>query len=200
MEHGGAMRIITGKAKGTKLFTLEGDDITRPTAERAKEAIFSMIQFEIEGRRVLDLFAGSGQLGLEAMSRGAEYAMFVDSSREAMQIVKKNAEKTKCFDECGYLVSDFRSYLRKIGGREQFDIVFLDPPYASNHLRDALLQIYEKKILKDTGLVVCESENGELIESDAELLEKYELVKNSGYGRIKIALLRLKGEGEDNYE
>ena len=85
------MRIITGKAKGTKLHSLEGEDVTRPTSERAKEAIFSMLQFEIEGRRVLDLFAGSGQLGLEAMSRGASYAMFVDQNRDAMNIVKKNS-------------------------------------------------------------------------------------------------------------
>ena len=88
------MRIITGIAKGTKLITLEGD-ATRPTSERAKEALFSMIQFEIEGRRVLDLFAGSGQLGLEALSRGAEFCMFTDFSAEAIGIVRKNIEKTQ---------------------------------------------------------------------------------------------------------
>lgn len=184
------MRIITGSAKGTKLFSLEGEDVTRPTAERAKEAIFSMIQFEIEGRRVLDLFAGSGQLGLEAMSRGAAYAMFVDSSREAMAIVKKNAEKTRFFSECGYLVSDYRSYLRKASGKERFDVVFLDPPYKSEMLCEALLRLHEGKIAKETGFCVCETDNEELILGNAEVTSKYEIIKNNGYGRVRIMLLR----------
>jgi len=184
------MRIITGKAKGTKLYSLEGEDVTRPTSERAKEAIFSMLQFEIEGRRVLDLFAGSGQLGLEAMSRGADYAMFVDQSRDAMNIVKKNAEKTHFFDKCGYLVSDYRSYLRKMGGREYFDIVFLDPPYRSDSLCDALLRIHEEKIIKDTGVVVCESDREDIILGNEEVLSKYTVEKNSGYGKVRIMILR----------
>ncbi len=184
------MRIITGKAKGTKLYTLEGEDITRPTAERAKEAMFSMIQFEIEGRRVLDLFAGSGQLGLEAMSRGAEYAMFVDSDRQAMGIVKKNAEKTHFFDQCGYLVSDYRSYLRKVSDRDRFDIIFLDPPYKSDDLCDALYRIHEGKVIKDGGLVVCESDRAEIVCENPQILANYTIEKNSGYGRVRIMLLR----------
>ncbi len=184
------MRIITGKAKGTKLFTLSGEDITRPTAERAKEAIFSMLQFEIEGRRVLDLFAGSGQLGLEAMSRGAAYAMFVDGDRQAMAVVKKNAEKTHFFDACGYLVSDYRSFLRKIGESERYDIIFLDPPYNSNCLCDALVRIYENKVIKDTGIIVCETDNTELVCKDKDILSKYSIIKEAGYGRVKIVLLR----------
>lgn len=186
------MRIITGKAKGTKLLTLEGEDVTRPTSERAKEAIFSMIQFEIEGRRVLDLFAGSGQLGLEAMSRGAAYAMFIDASRDAMSVVKKNAEKTHFFAECGYLVSDYRSYLRKISGREQYDIVFLDPPYKSKDLCEALVRLHEGEIVKETGLCVCESEREDLIFDNDTVMQKYEVVKNNGYGRVHIMLLRPK--------
>ena len=184
------MRIITGKAKGTKLCTLEGEDVTRPTSERAKEAIFSMIQFEIEGKRVLDLFAGSGQLGLEAMSRGAEYAMFVDASRDAMAVVKKNAEKTHFFSECGYLVSDYRSYLRKAAGRERFDIVFLDPPYRSDDLCDALVRLHEGKTVKDTGFCVCETDREEYILGNEQVMSRYEIIKNNGYGRVRIMMLR----------
>ena len=125
------MRIITGKAKGKKLFTLEGE-ATRPTSERIKGAIFSAIQFDIEGRRVLDLFAGSGQMGLEALSRGAVGATFIDSSREAMEIVKKNARATGFFDTSKFIVSDGANYLRKAAGREKYDLVFIDPPYAMN--------------------------------------------------------------------
>ena len=184
------MRIIAGKAKGTKLYTLEGEDVTRPTAERAKEAMFSMIQFEIEGRRVLDLFAGSGQLGLEAMSRGAEYAMFVDASRDAMAIVKKNAEKTRFFSECGYLVSDYRSYLRKAADRERFDIVFLDPPYRSNDLCEALVRLHEGGIVKDTGFCICETDMDKYILDNEEVMSKYEIIKNNGYGRVRIMMLK----------
>lgn len=184
------MRIITGSAKGTKLFTLEGEDVTRPTAERAKEAMFSMIQFEIEGRRVLDLFAGSGQLGLEAMSRGAAYAMFVDSSRDAMAVVKKNAEKTHFFSECGYLVSDYRSYLRKAAGRDKFDIVFLDPPYRSEDLCESLLRLHEGRIVKDTGFCVCETDVEAIVTGNNDVMSKYEIIKNNGYGRVRVMLLK----------
>ena len=105
------LRIITGTAKGKKLKTLEGE-ATRPTSERIKEAVFSAIQFDVEGRRVLDLFAGSGQMGLEAISRGAVSAMFVDSAREAMDIVKDNAKSVGFFDRSKFLVSDWKNYIR----------------------------------------------------------------------------------------
>ena len=102
------MRIITGSARGIALKTLEGE-ATRPTAEKVKEAVFSALQFDLEGRRFLDLFAGSGQMGLEALSRGASHATFIDASRDAMEVVKANAKKTGFFDRSHFLVSDFRS-------------------------------------------------------------------------------------------
>ena len=125
------MRIITGKARGVKLLTLDGLD-TRPTSERSKEAIFSMLQFEISGRVVLDLFAGSGQMGLEALSRGASRVYLVDRSRGAYDIIKKNIEKSRLSDGCVALCEDSISFLKKQGGAEAFDIVFLDPPYATD--------------------------------------------------------------------
>ncbi len=194
------MRIITGTAKGTKLLSLEGEDVTRPTSERAKEAIFSMIQFEIEGRRVLDLFAGSGQLGLEAMSRGAGYAMFIDASRDAMAVVKKNAEKTHFFSQCGYLVSDYRSYLRKIADKDRFDIVFLDPPYRSDDLCEALLRLHDGRIVKDTGMCVCESDSEQIISGNCEVMKKYRLIKSNGYGRVHIMLLSPVYENEEGMD
>ena len=108
------MRIITGTAKGAKLNTLEGEN-TRPTAERTKEAIFSALQFDMDGRAVLDLFAGSGQMGLEALSRGAESVMFIDASPDAMAVIKENAKKTNFFGKSRFLISDYRSYVRKAG-------------------------------------------------------------------------------------
>ena len=122
--------------------------MTRPTAERAKEAMFSMIQFEIEGRRVLDLFAGSGQLGLEALSRGAEKAHLVDRSADATAIIKQNAQKTRLWERCRVVTMDFADYIRGTKG-EKFDFIFLDPPYGSGMLKSALEKLAESELLAD---------------------------------------------------
>ncbi|MBE6680335.1 MAG: 16S rRNA (guanine(966)-N(2))-methyltransferase RsmD [Ruminococcaceae bacterium] len=184
------MRIITGSAKGIKLCTLEGD-ATRPTSERAKEALFSMIQFDIEGRRILDLFAGSGQLGLEAVSRGAAFCMFTDASPDAISIVRKNIEKTHFVDKCKTAIADYRNFLRKSEGREGFDIVFLDPPYASDALTDALFRIYKTKLMRHGCLLVCESESGDMriFEKEPMLAGMYRSVKKKNYGRVHIEIL-----------
>ncbi len=148
------MRIITGTARGTKLQTLEGE-ATRPTSERTKESVFSMLQFDIEGRRVLDLFGGSGQMGLEALSRGAASATIVDQSPEAVKIIKANAQKTKLFDRCVILTKDYKAYLK--GTKEKFDIIFLDPPYDTNMLSEAMRIILEQGMLNYGGSIVLES-------------------------------------------
>lgn len=188
------MRIITGKAKGVRLITLEGE-ATRPTAERVKEAIFSSLQFDIEGRRVLDLFAGSGQMGLEAMSRGALSVMFIDASREAMDVVKQNAAKVRVFDECRYLVSDYRNYIRKASEKEKFDIVFLDPPYSMHAIPDAVTRLYDADLLARGATLVCESEE-DIFLSEPRLAERFDSVKSTRYGRIFINIIRLKDGDE----
>ncbi len=175
------MRIITGEAKGKRLETLEGE-ATRPTSERIKEAIFSSIQFEIENRKVLDLFAGSGQMGLEALSRGADRATFIDSSREAMEIVKKNAKTTGFDDRCHYLVSDWRNYIRKASGREYFDLVFVDPPYAMECCADAAEYLAERELIIPGALVVLESGTEEISKEDPRL-SGYEVIKSTHYGK-----------------
>ncbi|MBR6745380.1 MAG: RsmD family RNA methyltransferase, partial [Clostridia bacterium] len=114
------MRIITGTARGAVLNTLEGE-ATRPTPAKVKEALFSSIQFDIEGRRVLDLFAGSGQLGLEALSRGAEKATFVDGAREATAIITANAQKTHLYKQSNVLCMDWKQYIKSAKGRSRFD-------------------------------------------------------------------------------
>ena len=180
------MRIITGRARGTHLYTLEGD-ATRPTAERAKEAIFSALQFEIEGRRVLDLFGGSGQMGLEALSRGAAAVDIVDLSDAAVKIINQNIKKVG-LDGARCVRADYADFLRS--AKEKYDIVFLDPPYRSDSLCDALLRIHEEKIIKDTGVVVCESDREDIILGNEEVLSKYTVEKNSGYGKVRIMILR----------
>ena len=175
------MRIITGTAKGKKLVSLEGN-ATRPTSERIKEAVFSSIQFDVEGRHVLDLFAGSGQMGLEALSRGAEKATFIDLSREAMDIVKQNARITGFFDVSHFLVSDWRNYIRKASGREQYDLVFVDPPYAMECCADAADYLAERELIIPGAIVVLESGEEEISMED-ERLAGYRVIKSTQYGK-----------------
>ena len=186
------LRIITGIAKGKKLLTLEGE-ATRPTSERIKEAVFSSIQFDLEGRRVLDLFAGSGQLGLEALSRGAASAFFTDSAREAIEIVKKNATVCGFADKCKYLVSDWRNYIRKASGREKFDLVFIDPPYAMECCQDALLRLEKSGLLADGAIVVLESGTEEL---DPSAFERFECMKSTHYGKKTFVNIFIYRENE----
>ncbi len=182
------MRIITGKARGKKLITLEGET-TRPTGERVKEAVFSMIQFDIEGRKVLDLFGGSGQLALEALSRGAESAVILDASQEAVEIIKTNAKATGLFDKCRISVMEYEAFLKRSAGRESFDIIFLDPPYKSGYMPRALELISRGGIAKPNAIIVCESADGNVFGGNRELEEKYEVMRSSKYSKSHITLL-----------
>ena len=190
------MRVITGSAKGKKLKTLEGD-ATRPTSERIKGAIFSSIQFEIEDRAVLDLFAGSGQMGIEALSRGARRAFFVDSSREAMEIVRDNLSACGFADKSKYLVSDFRNYIRKASGREVFDLVFIDPPYKDKTALSALDQLRRGGMLS-AGAIVC-LEAGEEFTGEEEELSDFEVIKNTAYGKKSFVLIAIYKPEESEY-
>ena len=147
------MRVITGSARGVRLQAPKGMD-TRPTLDQVKEGIFSAIQFEVEGRRVLDLFAGSGQMGIEALSRGAKSAVFVDMRQDACAVVRSNLEKTRLTTNAQVLRSDYLSYLSHC--RETFDLIFLDPPYAEIFLENALKSISEIDILSECGILICE--------------------------------------------
>ena len=189
------MRIITGSARGVALKTLEGE-ATRPTAEKVKEAVFSALQFDLEGRRFLDLFAGSGQMGLEALSRGAAHATFIDASREAMEVVKANAKKTGLFDRSHFLVSDFRNYLRKAKGTAPFHIVFIDPPYAERLVGECLKRLQEAELLAPSALIVTESEEEDVFATQPTVADAFEVVKIKKYGRAFIHILRLKGSEE----
>lgn len=185
------MRIITGSARGTKLLTLSGD-ATRPTAERTKEAVFSMIQFDIEGRRVLDLFAGSGQLSLEALSRGASDAVLCDSSKDAAEIIKKNTERTRMTDRVKLFSCDYLKLVPRLAGN-QFDLVFLDPPYALKLIPSALSSMLSNGIFKSTTIIVCESANAEdVFCGNAELENSFEVKKQAKYGAAFVTLLQPK--------
>ncbi len=150
------MRIITGKARGMTLRTLEGL-ATRPTAGVVKEGMFSCVQFELHDRRVLDLFGGCGQLALEALSRGAASAVICDSSREACAVIKENAQKTRLMPQCRILTADWQEYVRGARGRDRYDLVLLDPPYAEGILDEVLQALIEAELLSEDAIIICES-------------------------------------------
>ena len=147
------MRVITGKARGVVLKTPNGM-ATRPTADRVKEALFSIIQFEIPGARVLDLFGGTGQLGIEALSREAKHATFVDEREDACRLIRENLKRTRLESNASVVRSDYLAFLRTC--KEKFDIVLLDPPYAEVFLENSLKMITEIDILQSGGIIVAE--------------------------------------------
>lgn len=185
------MRIITGSARGAKLITLEGE-ATRPTAERTKEAIFSMIQFDIEGRKVLDLFAGSGQMSLEALSRGASEAVLCDSSKEAAEVIRKNSQKTRLSEKVKLHVCDSLKLIPKLGS-EKYDLVFLDPPYALKLIPDVLRALIDYKCIKPTSIIVCESSQAEdVFCGDSDLEKLFVSKKSSKYGAAFVTIIQPK--------
>ena len=147
------MRVITGQWKGAKLAALPGE-ATRPTTDRVKESIFNIIQFDIEGRRVLDLFAGNGQLGIEALSRGAAEAVFVDNSAKAAAVIRQNLEKLRV-DKARVVNKDAVAFLQTQD--RPFSLIFIDAPYHSTYIRKCLAAIADRNLLAEGGLIVCES-------------------------------------------
>ena len=184
------MRIITGRARGVRLTAPEGEH-TRPTAERVKEAVFSMLQFELEERQVLDLFAGSGQLGLEAVSRGAAHAVLVDSSRAAAEVIRRNCGRARLQDCCEVLCADAVGFLRGCAGRRRFDLVFLDPPYAAGLVPVMLRLLTDGEILPVGGTAVCETAAAaDVFAGDAALASHFLLLRQTRYGAACVTLLR----------
>lgn len=178
------MRVITGKARGVQLKTPEGM-LTRPTADRVKEALFSIINFDLPGASVLDLFAGTGQLGIEALSRGANRAVFIDAREDACKIIRENIRRTKFENQARVIRSDYLEYLRRC--KEKFDIILLDPPYAEVFLENALKSITEIDILQSGGIIIAERP----IEKELLLdFEGFTRSKDYKYGKTLLTIYR----------
>lgn len=178
------MRVITGSARGVQLKTPEGL-VTRPTTDRVKEAMFSIIQFEIPGAAVLDLFGGTGQLGIEALSRGAQSAVFVDAGEPACRLIRENLKKTRLEGQSKVIRSDYMDYLSRC--REQFDIILLDPPYAEVFLENALKCITEIDILRSNGIIVTERPLGKELPWE---FPGYHRSKDYKYGNTLLTIYR----------
>lgn len=177
------MRVITGQARGRRLISPEGYDV-RPTTDKVKESIFNIIQFRLEGAAVLDLFAGSGQLGIEALSRGAERAVFVDSSRKSLDVVKKNIELCRFTSQTQTFLCDASAFLRTTN--EKFDIVFLDPPYHKNLCISALELL--GNAVKDDAVIICETQNDEEL---PETMGGFTVDRVYSYSSIKLTVYRI---------
>ncbi len=183
------MRVITGSARGRKLKTLEGEDV-RPTTDMVKEAIFSIIQFDIEGTTVLDLFSGSGQLGIEALSRGAKYCRFVDKSAVSAACTKENLSACGFIRDSAVTVADSIDFVREV--RMTFDIALLDPPYRSGLIEKAMPYLEGK--MSDRGIVVCEHEKGLVLPESYGKLCK---TKTYRYGKIEVTVYKVPIPADD---
>ncbi len=212
------MRIITGTAKGKTLLTPKGMDV-RPTTEKVKEAIFSMIQFDLDGTYVLDLFGGTGQLALEALSRGASGAVITDNSRESVDIIRQNISSTKMTDRCSVIRSDSSLFIKRYSSGRKFNVVFIDPPYDSGLVHESLRLISEHDICSYNPVIVCETDTHpakkknqkekrdterrdesiltELFNGDSDLMDKYEIIRSKVYGRTRITVLTIPEAKEE---
>ena len=157
------MKIISGKYKGKQIkgFDIEG---TRPTMDRVKESLFAMIQSKLKESKVLDLFAGSGNLGLESLSNGASFVTFVDKNKKAIEKVKQNINELNITEKYELVTSDFMNFLKN--QTKKYDLIFLDPPYKANLLEKAISLILENNLLEEDGIIICEYENLKLEISD----------------------------------
>lgn len=176
------MRVISGTARGRRLKELPGLD-TRPTTDKVKESVFNVIQFDIEGRTVLDLFGGTGQMGIEALSRGAQHVTFVDYAPAAAKIIRENLATVGFSGQAQVVQSDWRAFLTSC--REKFHLIFLDPPYKGEMLENALETIAAIDILSEHGIIICESP---LDKQLPDLAAPYEKGREYRYGKIKVTL------------
>lgn len=182
------MRVISGKNRGTKLYTLDGLT-TRPTLDRVKEALFNIINFDVPESVFLDLFAGSGAIGIEAASRGAKKVIMCEKSKAAVEIINKNLEKTRLKDEIKLYNDDYKNCIADIN--EKLDIVFLDPPYKTDYAFNAAKLILEKGLLKKDSILILETDIEQIVENQFQKLSLEE-IKKTKYGRACLLFYRIK--------
>lgn len=175
------MKIISGKYKGRNILGYNIDG-TRPTQDRIKENLFNSINFLLEDKIVLDLFSGSGNLGIEALSRRAKYAYFVDNSKKAIDIIKRNINNLN-INNCKVIFNDYKKVLNSI---DKVDIVFLDPPYKTNYIEESIKLIDKNDIINENGLIICESDNIDKIVYN----DNYEVFKSKQYSDKYIVILK----------
>lgn len=182
------MRIIAGRAGGLNLKSLKGRDV-RPTLDRVKESMFNIIAFYLPGAKVLDLFAGFGSLGIEALSRGAEKADFVEIKSSHLKIVEDNLKKAKLFEQAALYNQDVYLYLENCS--QKYDLIFMDPPYEKEMTAEAVKLVVENNLLKENGLIVSEKSAAE----KAAEFNGLNIIKNKRYGNSLLTIYKLNYKG-----
>lgn len=178
------MRVISGSARGLKLKSPKGMDV-RPTTDRVKESLFNIINNYIQDSFILDLFSGTGSLGIEALSRGAQRCTFVDSSKDSIEIIKDNLKSTKFIDKSEVIFSDAISAINKLGvKRDKFDIIFMDPPYLKNLVVPVLKEIIKRELLEEDGIIIIEHDTTDIIPENIDNLNKY---REKNYGNTTLS-------------
>ena len=183
------MRIISGKARGTKLYTLDGT-ATRPTLDRVKESLFNIIQNDIEDSTVLDLFSGSGTIGLEFLSRGAKRAVLCDSSKDAIKIIKQNVQKTHFEEKVEVYNMEFTKLVERLQN-QKFDIIYIDPPYATDFIKISLEKIIEYELVNENTKIIVETDDETRILNQIEKMD-VEITDKRKYGRATIIFLKYR--------
>ena len=183
------MRIISGKARGTKLYTLDGI-ATRPTLDRVKESLFNIIQNDIEDSTVLDLFSGSGAIGLEFLSRGAKRAVLCDSSKDAIKIIKQNVQKTHFEEKVEVYNMEFTKLVERLQN-QKFDIIYIDPPYATDFIKISLEKIIEYELVNENTKIIVETDDETRILNQIEKMD-VEITDKRKYGRATIIFLKYR--------
>ena len=183
------MRIISGKARGTKLYTLDGT-ATRPTLDRVKESLFNIIQNDIEDSTVLDLFSGSGAIGLEFLSRGAKRAVLCDSSKDAIKIIKQNVQKTHFEEKVEVYNMEFTKLVERLQN-QKFDIIYIDPPYATDFIKISLEKIIEYELVNENTKIIVETDDETRILNQIEKMD-VEITDKRKYGRATIIFLKYR--------
>lgn len=187
------MRVISGRARGTNLYSLNGID-TRPTLDRIKESLFNIIHNKIANSYVLDLFSGSGALGIECISRGAKQVVFCDKSFEAIKVIKKNLEKAKMEKEALIINKDYITCLEQMHKKQfEFDLIFIDPPYESEYVKIATDKIIELQLIKNSGIIIIETDDEKRIITDLENKKDINIYDVRKYGRVKLIFINRKG-------
>ena len=182
------MRVISGTARGTKLYSLEGNN-TRPTLDRVKESLFNIIGMAVRDAIVLDLFSGSGAIGIEAASRGAEKVILCDKSKDAINVINKNIEKTKLQKNTKVINLSYKEALKIANCK--YDIIYIDPPYATNLVKDSVEEILNNEYLNNSGIIIIETDEEERILKELdEIKEKIDIYDKRKYGRIVLIFLR----------
>lgn len=189
------MRVISGKARGTKLNSIESMT-TRPTLDRVKESLFNILQENINGKEILDLFAGSGALGIEALSRNAKNVVFCDNNKQAIQMIRTNLEKTRLIDKAEIINMDYKKCIELLNTKgNKFDLIFLDPPYKDDIGIDAVKLIIKNNIINNKGIIVIETDEvnrdlKELNDAMTNKLKNIEIFDQRKYGRANLIFLK----------